>query len=175
MATVNELLEQARNASPEAFENLCGPVALLTRPPAELMQRAALVLQAAATTLGSHKPQLDDLLVMLRGFRTLRVAFFKPACSTQTFSLGRDPACEALVDDPSVSKRHASLLFAENRWFLRDEGSLNGTFINGTGLGAAQVELSSGDAVGLGDAKLVFITTKTLRSQLLSMPPPLNK
>ena len=73
-------------------------------------------------------------------------------------ALGRDPAC--LVNqpqDPSVSRKHASISLFDGRWWLRDLGSHNGTFLNGLattlpGGGA----LSDGDEVQLGDWRLTF-------------------
>src|SRR5437879_3154379 len=48
-------------------------------------------------------------------------------------SVGRLPSSELLLDwDSQVSREHARLEQADNRWVLVDEGmSSNGTFVNG--------------------------------------------
>jgi ABC-type multidrug transport system ATPase subunit/pSer/pThr/pTyr-binding forkhead associated (FHA) protein len=48
-----------------------------------------------------------------------------------TVVLGRDPACQLVVDSPLVSRRHAELTRTERGWQLRDLGSLNGTYLDG--------------------------------------------
>lgn len=45
---------------------------------------------------------------------------------------GREPDSELLLDDPRVSARHALLRWDGSDWSLVDEGSKNGTFVNGT-------------------------------------------
>ncbi|MBK9653987.1 MAG: FHA domain-containing protein [Rhodanobacteraceae bacterium] len=47
--------------------------------------------------------------------------------------IGRDPAVEYSIDDPTVSRRHAELVRSADGWRLRDLGSANGTEINGAG------------------------------------------
>jgi hypothetical protein len=52
---------------------------------------------------------------------------FKPTCV-----VGRDPACcDFVIDDPSVSRRHAELRYFEGRGVgVRDLRSTNRTFVN---------------------------------------------
>ena len=52
--------------------------------------------------------------------------------------------------DPSVSRRHAELTPAGGRWFVRDLGSANGTFVNGHPV-RERCEVRAGDAVRVGD------------------------
>jgi pSer/pThr/pTyr-binding forkhead associated (FHA) protein len=50
-------------------------------------------------------------------------------------SIGRHPTCDVRFDpeqDLDVSSRHAVLFLKEGRWHLRDLGSTNGTYVNGT-------------------------------------------
>ncbi|HXY42297.1 MAG TPA: FHA domain-containing protein [Vicinamibacteria bacterium] len=44
--------------------------------------------------------------------------------------VGRDPSCEIVVTDGSVSRRHARLEPRGAGWWVVDQGSANGTFIN---------------------------------------------
>ncbi|MCG6922038.1 MAG: FHA domain-containing protein [Acidobacteria bacterium] len=44
--------------------------------------------------------------------------------------VGRDPACEVVVNDGSVSRRHARLERRGGDWWVVDQGSANGTYVN---------------------------------------------
>jgi pSer/pThr/pTyr-binding forkhead associated (FHA) protein len=45
--------------------------------------------------------------------------------------IGSSPACDLIVDRPTVSKRHCRLNLTARGCFLEDLGSTNGTFLNG--------------------------------------------
>ncbi len=68
--------------------------------------------------------------------------------------VGKDPTCDAAVDDPFVSSRHLRIEPQGARWILVDLGSTNGTFISGARV--ARAELPLGVPVQLGDAEIVL-------------------
>jgi hypothetical protein len=45
--------------------------------------------------------------------------------------IGRSRENQIVLDDPSVSRLHATIIVNGNSYFVRDNGSTNGTFING--------------------------------------------
>jgi DNA-binding winged helix-turn-helix (wHTH) protein len=45
-------------------------------------------------------------------------------------TLGRDPTCEAMIDAPGVSRRHAQIRVEATGIVIEDLGSKNGTFLN---------------------------------------------
>lgn len=45
--------------------------------------------------------------------------------------LGRSPDCEVVLDVAAVSRHHAVITMEEDRFFIEDMGSRNGTFVNG--------------------------------------------
>ena len=51
--------------------------------------------------------------------------------------IGKDPTCDAPIDDPFVSARHARIVQLAGRWILQDLESTNGTFISGARIGRA--------------------------------------
>ena len=44
--------------------------------------------------------------------------------------IGRDLSCDCCLDDQTVSSQHALLSFHHNQWWLEDQHSTNGTFLN---------------------------------------------
>lgn len=62
--------------------------------------------------------------------------------------VGRDPACELVIEDKSVSRRHAFLERRGPGWAVVDQGSANGTFLNGAQV--TEAELRDGQELRLG-------------------------
>jgi sporulation-control protein spo0M len=68
---------------------------------------------------------------------------------------GRDPsACQLAHADPTLSRRHAEIWFADGQAFIRDLGSANGTWVNGQSLGHEPSVLAPGQQVWLGHVPL---------------------
>jgi DNA-binding NtrC family response regulator len=76
--------------------------------------------------------------------------------------VGKDPTCDAPVEDPFVSSRHLRIEPQGAAWALVDLGSTNGTFIAGARI--ARAELPLGVPVHLGDAELVLEPRDTLEA-----------
>lgn len=72
--------------------------------------------------------------------------------ASTALTIGRHPSCDVVLNDVSVSRRHAELRFRDGRWILRDLGSTNGTLLNGLRVGRCQLRV--GDRLDLGDARL---------------------
>lgn len=64
-----------------------------------------------------------------------------------SFSLGREG--DWIIDDTKVSRRHATVGSEHGRLMLRDEGSRNGTFVNGVRV-QGSLELQVGDLIRMG-------------------------
>ena len=62
--------------------------------------------------------------------------------------VGREPSCEIVVTDGSVSRRHARLEQRSGRWWVVDQGSANGTYVNS--LKIAEQELRNGQELRFG-------------------------
>jgi pSer/pThr/pTyr-binding forkhead associated (FHA) protein len=69
-------------------------------------------------------------------------------------SVGRLPQNDVVIDNLSVSRRHAVITRASNGYTLSDLGSKNGTFLNGKPVEKA--ELSHGDTITIGKYQIVF-------------------
>ncbi len=68
-------------------------------------------------------------------------------------SLGRSPGNTVVLPDPFVSAHHALLSWREGHWWLEDQGSTNGTTLNGERVRRPTV-VSAGDLIGIGRAVL---------------------
>jgi putative nucleotidyltransferase with HDIG domain len=68
--------------------------------------------------------------------------------------IGRSRHVEVVLDDSSVSRRHAEIAPVEAGWVLRDTGSTNGTFLNDTRVGRSDRRLRAHDLVRCGNVVL---------------------
>jgi two-component system cell cycle response regulator len=71
-------------------------------------------------------------------------------------TIGRGEGCEIQLEMDNVSRRHCSLLLREGAVLLRDEGSTNGTYLNGVEI-KQETELRSGDLIKVGSAIFKFL------------------
>jgi hypothetical protein len=67
--------------------------------------------------------------------------------------LGRHLSCDVVLDDLSVSRRHARLRFRDGHWVLQDLQSTNGTLLNRTHV--VRCQLHPGDEVHVGTVRLL--------------------
>jgi ABC transport system ATP-binding/permease protein len=73
-------------------------------------------------------------------------------------TIGRGP-CDIVLDDPQVSRFHAQIdRDTAGRLFLRDAGSTNGTFVNGSRL-SGPLLLQAGMVIQIGTFRLVYTGT----------------
>jgi len=71
-----------------------------------------------------------------------------------TLELGRDSAGDGKLDDGRVSRRHATVAFADGRFVVTDLGSQNGTFADGQ-VASAHAPASFSRVLRVGDSLLV--------------------
>ncbi|MHA5054714.1 ABC transporter ATP-binding protein/permease [Streptomyces sp. SD15] len=70
--------------------------------------------------------------------------------ASRSYTLGRDPQGDIVLDDARVSWRHATISWSGRSWAIEDHGSTNGTFVQGQRI--HQMEIGPGSAVHLGNA-----------------------
>jgi hypothetical protein len=69
-------------------------------------------------------------------------------------TIGRSPDCGIFLDDVTVSRKHAVLVARNGAFFIEDQGSLNGTYVNRKRVESAQLE--DGDELQIGKYRLTF-------------------
>ncbi|MDZ4169451.1 MAG: FHA domain-containing protein [Coriobacteriia bacterium] len=72
----------------------------------------------------------------------------------ETLNIGRDPESDIFLNDMTVSRRHARLEVSSGEVTVHDDGSLNGTYVNGVCVDVAQ--LSDGDVLQIGMFQMVY-------------------
>ena len=93
------------------------------------------------------------LLLVKRGPNAGSTFLLESAATT----VGRNPESDVFLDDVTVSRAHAVIERREgDAFFVRDIGSLNGTYVNGEQVD--ETKLASGDEVQIGMFKLMFFT-----------------
>ncbi|MER3395166.1 MAG: hypothetical protein C4318_07835 [Acidimicrobiia bacterium] len=94
----------------------------------------------------------QGVLVVIRGPNQGSRYFLENEVTT----VGRHPDSDIQLDDVTVSRRHAELSKdPEGYFFIKDAGSLNGTYVNKKRVD--QARLSTGDEIQIGRYKLVFV------------------
>ena len=69
--------------------------------------------------------------------------------------IGRSPDCDVFLDDVTVSRKHAVLVEENGEFFVEDQGSLNGTFVNRKRI--ERTEIGDGDELQVGKYRLTFL------------------
>lgn len=89
---------------------------------------------------------MNALLIVISGPSAGR----KLGLSKGHFVIGREPDCQCILDDLSVSRRHCVLTFDSSGVRIRDLNSRNGTFVNRLQIGAVDQVLANGDVIAVG-------------------------
>ncbi len=125
----------------------------------------------ASRTVHAHRAATDhSALSLILEFEHLTVATLPPVRNEDVLVVGRLPDSDLVVDDPSVSKRHAALRWdaARDGARVRDLGSTNGTFVNDDPVGGREAPLFDGTVLSFGDVDFWFLQSNTLHEKLIS-------
>ena len=67
--------------------------------------------------------------------------------------VGRSEENTIVLDDEFVSTAHSMVVLRDGRWWVRDEGSTNGTLVNGQKING-ETPLREGDELQIGRVRL---------------------
>jgi pSer/pThr/pTyr-binding forkhead associated (FHA) protein len=166
--SIRDLHRIAGSMTPEDFEKQLGPFVLVQRPLDEMTQQRAIQLGTKRTISLSRSTPRDPMGLLLE-LDDLLVTTLPPLESHERLRVGRLPDCDVVIDDPSVSKHHATLSWDEAalQAQVTDEGSSNGTEVNGVEVKATRA-MNDGDEIAFGDARFLFLRTRSLHGRLAS-------
>ncbi len=70
--------------------------------------------------------------------------------------IGRGGDCQIQIKDSNISRDHAFVFVKEDRVYIRDLGSKNGTFLEGESINEDEKEIRPGSVITIGDIELVL-------------------
>ncbi len=85
----------------------------------------------------------------------------------ERITIGRQASSQLCVGDPSVSRQHCIIQPSEDGFRIRDLGSNNGTFVNGTRV--EESNLADGDRIHIGDTLFYFTEKAAAPDQSLEL------
>jgi pSer/pThr/pTyr-binding forkhead associated (FHA) protein len=77
--------------------------------------------------------------------------------------IGRSVECDIQLGAQNVSRKHATVFFRHEEYFIEDLGSTNGVFVNG--IKVVKCVLRNNDQIDIGGFKLVFNEEKKLHKK----------
>lgn len=75
----------------------------------------------------------------------------------QTMRVGRDETNDIIIDNAGVSRLHATIRYSDGGFYVQDEGSQNGIFVNGKKV--ERLALQHDDVIQVGKFSLTFDAT----------------
>jgi len=100
-------------------------------------------------------------------FEDLWVATLPPIRELDALLIGRTADCDVVLDEGTVSKHHAKIVWTRNKAVLEDLASRNGTLLNGSKVPANRPQqLNDNDAIDFGGVMVLFLEVATLRRRM---------
>lgn len=159
MLSVRELKALSRRLNYQDFARQLGPFVLVQRPILAKLKGPEGSGPKITQPLASRKP------ASFLDFEELWVATLPPLAETDSFSLGRAPDCDLVLDEDTVSSHHARINWRGDHAEIEDVGSSNGTFVNGQQV-AGCTRLVDSDSIDFGGVEVIFFAVATLRRRM---------
>jgi len=101
----------------------------------------------------------DKIMISVTEFSTQEEAVYSDSILSKFKSknivvLGRDKnVCDIVIDNPTISRKHATIVKNKGAYIISDEGSTNGVFINGRKI-RGSVTITKSDVIFIGSHKI---------------------
>lgn len=164
MLLVRDLTKLAWFRGVDPFVRFMGPIALMQELATESAARHDETVPI---------PSLNaDNLPKLGPLGALGVALLPEPSATGALQLvvGRDPACQLVLDHPWVSANHAAIRWDGKQAMVVDLASANGTFVNKKKIDR-QSKLGSGDLLSFGRSSCIYLLSADLHARLRRYKP----
>src|SRR5437867_13410782 len=102
--------------------------------------------------MAASAPRTNAILKVKAAGRARLIVF-----DTQDLTLGRSNENDLSVDDPEMSRRHAVFKRSREGCSVEDQGTSNGTLVNGQTV--ARAVLKHGDVVQIGAVEITYAET----------------
>lgn len=142
--------EASRGSDAPLVETTISLGALTSPPEGTAVEGEQQGLSGADQAAIDALPDASALLVVQRG-PNAGARFLLDAERT---TAGRRPDSDIFLDDVTVSRKHAEFVRRDGQFFVRDVGSLNGTYVDRDRID--EHVLQDGDEVQIGKYRLVF-------------------
>ena len=86
-------------------------------------------------------------------------------------SVGRDQNADIVIDDPTVSRKHAEIVRFHDGYVLLDLGSKNGSFVNEMKVGRMGQSLKDGDQIRFGPSHSALVFRENDPSGTIAQEP----
>jgi hypothetical protein len=156
--------EARRRAAAEARDDLAlsaveGAKRAARRPRAALRAAEGSEVSEEERRLYRTAPSEGAVLAWLLALTGPDAGADRPLASGET-TIGSDPSCDVVLDDPSIAPRHASIVCAASAaglaCFVLDHGAPGGTFVNGGDERVPWARLEDGDVLRFGALRMKF-------------------
>ena len=105
------------------------------------------------------KDSAEERFAILRTVRTRMATTLKLNAayriSGKGIVVGRGKRCDIIANDMYLSAVHFQVWAEDDRWYIRDMDSKNGTYLNGTKLKKIK-QLKNGNEIAFGELKFIF-------------------
>ena len=102
-------------------------------------------------------------LTIHRGSRQGVVVHIRKATTT----VGRHHNSDVVIDDPSISRRHAEITYSGDGYVVSDMGSKNGTFVNQENIEKSPRLLVDGDEISFGPGEIALTFQNTNLAEVM--------
>ncbi len=101
-------------------------------------------------------------LINLR--KDLNFKIYESYSIRENATIGRSKKCDIYINDKYLSKNHARIFFDQDKFFIEDLKSTNGTYVNGQKISSAHpVKIKDNDKISFGDVSFIFVDSTSVR------------